>query len=304
MNVNEQVATALASMSVTMPRAGAGFEDNKLMLFGEPGSGKTRFLADLVTHFDERLLVISTEQGGGGLITVANELEARGEIARFRTNVFSVDLSDYKQVLEIFLRDTDPKTGKKYPRLYNHYPELRDFKPTVLVWEGLTNFQQALVNSELLGEEEMAMEDKERWAYWGTMKTTTSRIHHDFLSCTDPDYQWHHILTIHEMDDVTRDSNGKVIKVLGVKPEIQGGGTRSIYQAYNLIVRTEKTRKEDPVTKKVSTSYMYHTQAKGSEEWEKCRGYDLEGAFTADAGKVWGEMNRVRELMLLNKENQ
>lgn len=301
MNIDAKVSTALASMNVVMPRAGAGFDDNKLMIFGEPGSGKSKFLSNLVAIHDEKLLVISTEQGGGGLITVANDLEARGMIDKFRSNVFSIDLADYKQVLEVFLRDTDPKTGKKVPRLYSFYPELREFRPTVLVWEGLTNFQQALVNLELLGEKEMEMEEKERWAYWGTMKTTTFRIHHDFLSCTDPDYQWHHILTIHETEDAERDSKGKVTKVLGVKPEIQGGGTRAIYQAYNLIIRTTKSRKEDVITKDVSTTYEYHTKARATEEWEKCRGYELPGTFPADSALVWKEMNRIREKM--QKEN-
>lgn len=304
MNVNAQVQNSLASMNVVMPRAGAGFEDNKLMIFGEPGSGKTNFLVSLVTQFDEKLLVVSTEQGGGGLSTLANGLAAASCPEKFHTNVFSIDLSDYSQVVDVFLRDVDPKTGKKIPRLYAHYPELRDFRPTVLVWEGMTNFQGTQVNSELLGEKEMELNDNERWAYWGTVKTTTSRVHSDFLSCTDPDYQWHHILTVHEMEDVTRDSNGKVTKVNGVKPEIAGGGARAVYQAYNLILNTMKTRKEDPVTKKVNTTYTYRTQAKGSEDWEKCRGYDLEGAFAADAGKVWGEMNRVRELMLNQKETK
>lgn len=298
MNIDAKVSTALASMNVVMPRAGAGYEDNKLMIFGEPGSGKTNFLVDLIADFDEKLLIVSTEQGGGGLSTLANGLAAKGCSEKFKTNVFSVDLADYSQVLDVFLRDSDPQTGKKVPRLYKHYPELRDFGTTILTWEGMTNFQATLVNSELLGEKEMEMEDKERWAYWGTMKTTTSRVHQDFLSCTDPDHQWHHILTIHEQEDVTRNAKGEVVKVNGVKPEIQGGGARAVYQAYNLIIRTEKTRKEDPVTKKVTSTFTYHTQAKGSEDWEKCRGYDLEASFTANAGKVWAEMNRVRELML------
>ena len=301
MNIDAKVSAALAKMDAVMPRAGAGFDDNKLMLFGDPGSGKTSFLTDLVDTFDEKLLVISTEQGGGGLITVANELEARGKIEKFHSNVFSIDLADYRQVLEIFLLDPDPDTGKKIPRLYRFYPELREFRPTVLVWEGLTNFQQALVNLELLGEKEMEMEEKERWAYWGTMKTTTFRIHHDFLSCTDPDYQWHHILTIHETEDAERDGKGKVTKVLGVKPEIQGGGTRAIYQAYNLIVRTVKRRIDVPL-KGIETSYEYITKAKATEEWEKCRGYELPPSFPADSARVWNELNRVRDLMQKEKK--
>lgn len=271
---------------VPMPLAGEGIGARKLMIFGEIATGKTRGLADLV-EAGERLLVASTEQGGNGLLSLASELKRRGLGTLFSTNVRSVDLKNYKQVFEFFAMDKG-EDGRYHPRLYSHYPEFREWGPTVLVWEGFRNFQISQIDEKILGESGMSLPEGKtaRYDYWAELKKMSLRVHDDFLSCSDPDSPWAHVLTVHEDEDWLHDDKGAKVKLLGIKPAIQGKASESVKEAYDLILRSFIELVPDPPRAKKKV-YKYEViKGRGLE------GY-LETEFPADMGRCWKALGDV-----------
>ena len=286
MNPTQTANKVLASPKATKFLAGEGIEGRKLMVFGDVGSGKTYAFADLVTS-GERLLVVTTEEGGGGMITLANELARRGNGELYRTNVFVVTLYEYKSVLEAFKMVTNKETGKKEPALYKYYPELREFAPTVLVWEGFTNFQTALADEEILGNDEMKIDaaDGGRHGYWGELLKISRRILQDFQSCSDPDHPWDHVMTVHDAEDWEYVDNKKT-KFLGLKPAVMGQAQKNLERAHDVILHLMKVEKKGPSGS--SVNYLY--------EATKTRGHELPlGTFPADMKMVWAEMGRTLE---------
>lgn len=296
--VNETVTAVLGSKKVAMPRAGGGTAGHKILFFGPINSGKTFALADLIHHCGERLLVVSTEQGGNGLVTVRNELAKRGVPELYEKGIFSIDPVNYEQTRVAFSK-VKGVDGKYYPALYDHYPELREFKPTTLVWEGLSNFQSSHVFNHLLGDSsdiEDVYPDPRK--FWGEVGRIMRLAHYDFQTLSDPDYDWNHILTVHDKEEWAKDEKGNrakgATKPLSITFNLAGSAGNDIGSAYDLVIRTrkdEKTNMANPMGAPIIT-HMYQVSAGSEKATVKNRGFNLPDEFPADMVRVWKEVKK------------
>lgn len=307
MGVNALISQTLG-VKTAMPRLGAGSQGVKLLIYGPIGSGKTYGLTDLVL-LGERLLVVSTEQGGNGLVSIRNELLKRNKPELYDTHIRSLDLSEYDQVQQAFAKAKDAE-GRLYPALYDIYPELREFQPTTLVWEGLTNFQLQHINNHLL-KDHLRVEDSpkfesskggtDKYAYWGAVGRALSKTHQAFITLTDPDMDWNHILTVHDKAEWKRDEKGNRApgqkKPIAIDLALQGSGDKAVKEAYDLIVLTRKDEVRDikqPLNPP-SFRHVYQVVGGSNEATVKSRGWDLEPEFDADLGRVWRELQKFKQ---------
>lgn len=289
--VNEKVAKALGVPVDGMPRLGGGSEGRKILLFGPSASGKTFGLVDLIAH-GERLLVISTEQGGNGLDTVRNELARRGTPELFEERVRILDPKTHEQTQRLFSKTK--VDGKYQPQLYFDYPEIKDFRPTTLVWEGLTDFQDTQVHRHLVGDQDIADVYADARHYWGDLGKHTSLMHGDFLNLTDPDYDWNHILTVHEKEVWATDDKGNRVKgaTKPLKITYKLSGSFDPKAAYDLVIRVRRDTKTD-LSNPMGAPLVIHTYqvTAGAEKADvKKRGYDLPDEFPADMVRVWKQV--------------
>lgn len=270
----------------------------KIAAFGESGSGKTYALVPLL-ELGYKIAVINTDFGGNGLVTVRNELIRRDE-RQLLKNIWFADFpvaDGYRSVMA-FLRDT-----------FGVYPDLTDFNPDWLVWEGFSTFQMAQVDDELT--ESLTIDDEERWTHWAGVRRGTIRALAYFLSARDPrGKRWHKYLTCLEGDErevskakkafsgasaglsieetlkkaaeqaEKKPAGGKGGTTGARAPLIQGSSQALLPAGFDLVL--EMVRLSDGPNMK----YTYNsTGVEGIKA--KNRGFGLDPSMSADFGELW-----------------
>jgi len=245
----------------------------KLALFGQMNAGKTFFLIGPLLE-GERVFVVSTDFGGNGLITLVNELKRIGR-PELVANLRGLDLNEYDHVTEFWKKPLE------------YAPTLEEFKPTVIVWEGLSPFQMVIVDEYILSHAPGADKSGElRHAGfthtqqdWQGMKRGLMRPLDDFIAFMLPDgSRPHKIATFHEskldINEQTQKSE-KGVYLQGAAKSMAGGGFDVILNCF---------KDED---KEGNVVHKYRATGASDKYAVKNRGFALSGVMDADPQKVW-----------------
>ena len=156
-------------------------DPTKSLVYGPLGSGKTFFaLGPLLCG--EKLLVLSTDFGGNGLITLANRLQKLGKV-ELLDNILNLDVAEYEDVIAFY---EDP---------LSYVPDLMAFKPTVHPWEGFSTFNNDLLD-EYSDKKDEFRDVTEGFAHWYDIRRATMRSLRKFMGFTLPDgTRMHKIMT-------------------------------------------------------------------------------------------------------------
>lgn len=263
----------------------------KCLLFGTPGSGKTKALADLVLG-GYKVFILSTDMGDTGHLTIQSWL----------THFKRPELLANCKVLPIreFVEDLDdPKAGylevKKFlddPGAY--CPELLEFDPDFVAWDGFGSFQQVDV-SEYIGAMAPA-KDKDRGDFresglvletqdWGAIRNATMRVYNRFTrihNVSPTGKRWHKIITAHEgvvykknvVTDKQEASDSR-------KPMLSGMGGTMVEGGVDLVVRCKTIK-----GLRGKTEYKYVLRGDENNS-AKVRLQNLEDEEPADFLALW-----------------
>lgn len=260
----------------------------KLFVYGKGGTGKTFLIVPLLLD-GQKVFVMATDVGGDGLSTVEAEMRYLGKEELLKNVVF-VTLPDYAAV-DTFLKSPD----KVWPEIYN-------WNPDFIFWDGFTNWQQVDLQEEVEQDEDVmrAMDNGSPLKYWGAIKRETQRMYDRFLNLHNKKdgKLWHKAVTCLEDDKHTEEQlkgiTSEVEKMRTPKqgrgPMVQGAAAKLMIPGSDLVLRTlKKVRKakvEGGEGTKVEVSYWYETV--GTDKVEaKVRGLKLDPVMPADFGKVW-----------------
>lgn len=256
------------------------------MLFGPYGSGKTHSIIGLLLR-GLKVVVISTDVGGSGLLTVKVPLRRMG-----RTDL----LANLREVL--LYSDEEIKEFCTSPTIY--FPDIYDFNPDVLVWEGFSAWQQVEL-SEKIGNmpveskhNELSLSVAEGLRFetpqWGMLRNATFRGMDKFCSMHDPRTGkiWHKVVTCQEgvkSKPKVEGSNTVGGLIDTYEPLLQGAGGVLISGAFDLIIRTKEKKGVDEKGNP-ATEYIYQIRSENARQ--KVRGIDLPAVMPADMYKLWG----------------
>jgi hypothetical protein len=258
----------------------------KIGVYGDFGTGKTFGLVDLIAVHGLKVLVVSTDVGGDGLLSVIAELRKRGRADLAETNVYHVTLSTYEEFVEFC--DT--------PKLF--FPEIYEVGLDLLAWDGFSSFQQYQVSEHvdslgtILDREGNVITQK----YWGEIKNASIKNLNRFLYMHNRQTGklWHKYLTMLVTDSAseaalakatTEAERQKLMKDVKT-PWIQGAAAKIIGPAFDIFMRTgtRGTRKEDGT--KGPAEFVYHV-IPDEKQKAKLRGLEFPAVIPANMGTVW-----------------
>jgi len=273
------------------PRSRTLAEDDldyfKLMLFGPVGAGKTHLIGQFVRDLGMRVVILSTDIGESGHLTIKTALTQAGK-SELADRVRLLNLNGWKEVSD-FLQNP-----------YKFAPELWENEPDILAWDGFSGFQQVDI-SEYVGDMQPAEKTTRdrgdaidsglqfEQAQWGMVRNATVRKIDSFLTIRNPSGKpLHKIVTCNEAIaykpvDASKPTGPQQI-VESYKPLLQGAGGAIIQQGFDMILRnTVKIRKADTGAKR---EYLLITE--GSENLvAKSRGFNLDPVMPSSAVLLW-----------------
>lgn len=261
----------------------------KALLFGPTGSGKTYAIKGLLEH-GFKVLVISTDMGGDGLVTVKTALRMDGH-AELLENCTSIVLTNYDEVIAFLNRPEDI------------YPEIYTDSPDWLVWDGFSSFQQTLL-SDKIGEMEPARQEGKEVSDardsglqlelqdWGMVRNGTIRNLDKFLKLHNrkTGQVWHKIVTCLEGIKTVRSGSGinsTTTYTDAKEPMLQGSAAKLIGPAFDLILNTRimAGAKEDE-----KRAFKYVCAGHDSLAGPKTRGIILNPIEPADFFDLWDKI--------------
>lgn len=263
----------------------------KCLLFGTPGSGKTKALADLLQG-GYKVFILSTDMGGDGFLTIQSRL----------THLGCPELLSNCKVLPIreYITDLDnPKAGYLEVEKFlsdpaEYCPDLLEFDPDFAAWDGFGTFQQVDV-SEYVGAMAPA-KDKDRGDFresglvletqdWGAICNATMRCFNKFTrihNVSPTGKKWHKIFTAHEgivykknaLTDKQEASDSR-------KPMLAGKGGTMVEGGVDLVVRCKTIK-----GLRGKTEYKYVVRGDENNS-AKVRLQNLEDEEPADFLALW-----------------
>lgn len=254
----------------------------KLMLFGNPGTGKT-YLVKSLLELGFKVLVATTDVGGDGLNSIIIPMRAQGTWDKFKANLRSVELSGYESVKSFF---TNPEETMD---------DIYDWDPDFIFWDGLSGWQQIDVstyvgdmtperagNKTVSDARESGLQFEQ--ADWGQVRNATVRGADDFASMRNKktNRMWHKVATCHESVKSKGAAAGGGF-VEGKEPLLQGAGGRIILGAFDIVLRTTVT--SDPLDEDGSKRQYKYILQPHQNLAAKVRGFSLPPSMAAD-GKV------------------
>ncbi len=254
----------------------------KLMLFGSPGSGKTYIVKSLL-ELGFKTLVLTTDLGGDGLNSVIIPLRRAGLWDKVKHNLKSVELEGYDEVASFL---TAPETI---------VPEIYDWDPDFIVWDGLSGWQLIDVG-EKVGDYEPGKNasDAERDGLqlnqqkWGQIQRATFRGLSDFTAMRNKKTgrAWNKIVTC--LEAIRSKGGGQGGFNEAKEPLLQGGGGKLALGAFDVIVRTSIT--SSPIDEDGSKREFNYILQGHQNLAAKVRGFDLPPKMPADGKKLITEL--------------
>lgn len=156
-----------------------------LLVFGKFGSGKTFIIVDML-RLGMKVLVINTDFGKNGLNTVYNYFADHPDEAHFLNNLVSYDL-DLDGFMK-FCRNPE-----------SIVPDILEFDPDVIFWDGATAFQQADLEGAICGGD--FMREDTTYADWRKTRNGTVFPLMKLLEQHNPNgKQWSKVVTTLEQE--------------------------------------------------------------------------------------------------------
>jgi hypothetical protein len=276
MALKDMVAKKKATVERVKPTPYSLADDSsappKLALYSHTGQGKTFMLNGMVQN-GERVCVMSTDFGTNGLASVKNELKRLGK-TDLLGNIRGIDLNDYEDIESFWLNPQE------------FMPDLAEFRPTVMCWDGFSSFNVDIVDEYVLKHAPGA-ENAGELRYsglthtqqdWAGTKRGTVRTLRKFLGCQIPGVPpMAKYLTCLEAAKADLDQlTGKPQK----HPLIQGSARGLFGPAFDIILQAYSEEKDGGV------KYFY--RCSGDEKYlVKSRGYPLRPVEDADPYRIW-----------------
>ena len=259
-------------------KARKGTDENdylKILAYGIPGVGKTNAISGLLRH-NLRVFVCSTDFGGSGLRTVKANLRDKVECL---DNLFEYEFQSYSEFSQ-FLQD---------PSIIDiDDQDIYSFNPDFLVWEGMSNWQQNMLDDYVLDMEPGTKNSSKQRLEglraeqqdWDAIKRGTNRSLDTFLKLHNvkTGKSWHKYVTCHEGEAKQDNLTGELRR----DPLIQGGARSSIGGAFDLVIQMVKTGSED----KTKYEYILSTP----KAMTKSRGFKFKPREEGDMYKLWQEI--------------
>jgi hypothetical protein len=242
-----------------------GLDDKvKVLLFGGLGTGKTKFLEGPIES-GERVLVMSTDFGNNGLLTVKNSLRRKGKADLLEAGLLNIDLGEYKDVVGFL----DNPLG--------YIPDILTFHPTVLAWDGFSTFNNDYLDEESeSGGKNVRSLAEDKFGHWYDVKRATLRVLRKFFQFVRPDggNLYKILTTIEAKPDVNEYTN-----VTERAPLIQGGAKEFTGGGFDLVMQCFKEDKDG------KERFYYRTA--GAKFATKNRDFDLKPVEDADPVRIW-----------------
>jgi hypothetical protein len=206
-----------------------------VLIYGPQGSGKTYTLVEML-RAGERILLMSTDLGGSGASTIQNVL--RTENNELLENIREVVLVTHEEV-EAFLAEVPA--------------EIWEFNPTVIVWDGFSNYQTNMVldavgdmkdhkNTVTDARDEGAAFDQQDW---GIVKRLSARSIQAFLALHNPVTRQFPVRVVTCWQEVNTKTLNGITTVTPVKrPMLVGQLKYGLGAGFGLVVLTKLTRDE------------------------------------------------------------
>lgn len=257
----------------------------KVMSYGPPGAGKTNLILGMLLN-GERVYVVNTDMGGNGLGTIKRRLKKMGR-ADLLANIAFADFSTYEE-FQAFIENPEVVNSDTF--------KLWDFNPTVLVWEGVSFWQIALLDEEVLSHASVAKDGQsnvelrnegmfaER-ADWNVIRRLTIRTANHFLNIHNP-YTGDRVskyCTFQESEP-EKDDKGKLVINGKVKPLIYTAANTLMGAGFDLIVQLVARNKG--IGADSSTDFLYRTLA-NDRVYGKNRAFDVPPEMPADPEDLW-----------------
>ncbi len=250
----------------------------KLMVFGNPGTGKT-YIVRALLELGFKVLVATTDVGGDGLNAIIIPMRAAGTWDKFKHNLRSVELSGYDEVKSFW---TSPETVM---------PDVYDWDPDFIFWDGMSGWQQIDVSTyvgDMTPESKKGVSEARESGLqfeqqdWGQVRNATVRGVDAFCSMRNKKTgrPWHKVATSHESVKSKGAAAGGGF-VEGKEPLLQGAGGRIILGAFDLILRSTVT--SDPLDEDGSKRKFQYILQPHQNLAAKVRGFALPPKMDADA---------------------
>lgn len=257
----------------------------KIFLYGNWGTGKTYFIVGLL-ELGFKVFVVSTDIGGSGLNTVKLHI----------LNVLKKP-ELLKNIKELVL-NSDDEMQQFVDKPSAYYPEIYDFDPDFLFWDGFGAWQQSKLKDKI---GDMPLESKKHelapavaagyqfeMTQWGMLSTATMRTLDKFcaLHNAKTGKLWHKAVTALEGLKSKPIEGQQASELKETKePLLQGSGGVMSGAAFDLIIRCKKTSSTDGNDK-----FWY--QFKGENKRTKLRGFNFPPQMEANPVQLWQEIEK------------
>lgn len=263
----------------------------KIMVFGSSGQGKTWFgKGCLVEGF--RVAYISTDIGGSGVVAIEGPLRREGHADKLM-NGKDVELPTYED-LESFLNNPQ-----------EIWPDIYDWDPDILFWDGFGAFQQIQLMEEVgdMDGGKNATEQRQSGLQletrdWNLVKQDTIRKLSKFCALHNRKTGkiWHKVVTCHESIKSKETAPGKSALTETKEPLLSGAGGIMARGAFDLILKTSVRNKTAGEEGDFGGRVYEYITAGNNNLAAKNRGFDLPAAIPADGGKLMLKLLQQRGL--------
>lgn len=249
----------------------------KLLFFGQSGSGKTYVIVELL-RLGVKVLLLSSDLGGSGTETVIN--------AALNQYPELLDENGTFSNLKEFIADSYDDVEKFITKPEEACPDIWEFNPDVIFWDGFSNFQTSLLLEKVLDltnhKRDDAISDARKEGFqaeaadWGMVKTRTYSFLNAFGAIHNPFTKKVPIKIVTCMMEAKLKGTGNITegsKVTETRaPKVVGDARIGLPGFFSMIIQTKVTalNGEDKGKRK----YTYVTQ--GHEGLNsKNRGFDV-----------------------------
>lgn len=260
-----------------------------LLLFGPPGSGKSHFLAELIILGEKVGLVITDAGGDVAINTIKACVLAAGK-----------DMKWLQDHLRYVYAPVGENVGEGRDALTEFFTDLQknpthewwQFEPTVLSWDGFSNYQ----GNYIVDEFDDSDGSVENFKQWGKISTATIRDSEIFFKVRPPGGRTLvRIVTCQEGSERVKiktgiDKDGKPIfedRIQNTgKPMLQTRAVRMFMGAFDGVIRLSREAGKDGQP----GQFLYHITNKADEGGKKR--VQLPDSAPASPKWLWQEFNK------------
>ncbi len=251
-----------------------------LMVFGEFGSGKT-YLAIALLKLGLKVLYINTDFGRAGYATIRNYFKSHPEDAHLEANIRMPEDDKGKpmDITAVLAFCVDPASV---------VPDIYEFDPDFLFWDGLTSFQQGDLEDMITGGD--ILREDTTWKDWRSALNGTIFPMMRFLGQHNErtGKPWHKMVTLLQNTKgkfKPGPTNGQDREIIPgsekTGPMLHTGARELLGAGFDLVLQTTVARQGKDTT--------YNLISRGADLLVKDRGFMLPEKSAAGFIALWEE---------------